>query len=326
MITELGINKDQLKILLESKFSIMVKNIIFKPEGEVSWSYIIECEDSKYFLKIHKKKDLNVARLQLLFDLHFKCNIGNIAYPVKTINGELEIEVNDYPAVLFNFIEGVTSRDQELSDSQLEDLGELIARIHQSKDIIGGFDTKETFTHPFRLKIEKIYSVLERFTDLNKVQEEAKQIYQQYKAIFLQELNVLDNLAEQLKQENLEFVNCHGEPSPNNIMISPNGTVYLIDWDEPIFAPKEKDLNFFNSRLEKIMQGYKKFSKDTQVNSDVMRYYTLWWNISEIEDWGTRIFFEEHPLNEYQYYLNHLKYFLDYSGLGKELLYVKVSE
>lgn len=318
MISEPNLNKEQLKNLLENKYALQIEDLIFEPKGEVSWSYIIQCKDGeKKFIKIHKRRDLNIQRLQLLFDLHTKCQIENIAYPLKTIEGDLEIEVDGYPAVLFNFINGKTSLEQELTNDQLMNLGELLARIHQSKVAVGSFDTKEKFTHSFKPGIQNIYDYLDKPQELNEPQKETVEIYRRFREIFLAELDSLEKLGVDFRNRDIEFVNCHGEPSPNNILITPKGQVYLIDWDEPIFAPKEKDLMFFDKRFQQFMKGYGKSSKDIALNKDVLKYYQLLWNVQEIEDWGTRVLFEEHLLNEYQYYLDQLKHFLDYSGLKK---------
>ncbi len=319
MINEPDIDKDNLKSLLEEKYGLKVSHLVFQPKGEVSWSYIVHCEDAtKYFFKIHKTQGLSLSRLELLYNLHSESGIQNISYPLKTKAGELEIKVNGSQSVLFNYIDGKTSGEQDLSQKDLENLGELLGKIHHSKESIGEFTIKEEFKSPFKEGINKIYENINTLEDLNEVQQETRNIYLDYKAIFLNELNELENTAKDLTSQDIEFVNCHGEPSPDNIMISESGKIYLIDWDAPIFAPKEKDLMFFTDRLEPVMSGYGTISKDIQLNQDALKYYRHLWNTQEIEDWGTRIFFEEHTLNEQQYHLNQLNDFLNYSGLSEK--------
>jgi spectinomycin phosphotransferase len=40
----------------------------------------------------------------------------------------------------------------------------------------------------------------------------------------------------------LEFVLCHADVHPGNLHLAPEGALYLVDWDNVIFAPKERDL------------------------------------------------------------------------------------
>ena len=38
------------------------------------------------------------------------------------------------------------------------------------------------------------------------------------------------------------FVLCHADVHPGNLLLPPDSSLYLVDWDNPIFAPKERDL------------------------------------------------------------------------------------
>ena len=58
-----------------------------------------------------------------------------------------------------------------------------------------------------------------------------------------------DELAEQLIQQGGETVLCHTDAHPGNYLIADSGELYLVDWDNPIFAPKERDLMFFGSGM-----------------------------------------------------------------------------
>ena len=42
---------------------------------------------------------------------------------------------------------------------------------------------------------------------------------------------------------------CHADIHGGNLMISPAGPIYLVDWDAPVFAPKERDLMFIGGGL-----------------------------------------------------------------------------
>ena len=51
-------------------------------------------------------------------------------------------------------------------------------------------------------------------------------------------------LALELQSKHLEFVLCHTDIHGGNILISDNNELYIVDWDDPILAPKERDLMF----------------------------------------------------------------------------------
>lgn len=51
-------------------------------------------------------------------------------------------------------------------------------------------------------------------------------------------------LAQSLRIQSPEFVLCHSDVHAANILIEAGGALYIVDWDDPVFAPKERDLMF----------------------------------------------------------------------------------
>ncbi len=318
MVTEPNIDKDRLRTLIEKEFGIRVLNLTFNPKGWASWSYIVDSSNAKYFFKIYKDTNFDPQVFEFTNRLSDKCEIKNISYPIKTKSGNICLILDGYKAVLFNYISGVTASKQKLNDDQLEQLGELLAKIHKSKDIIGPYPKREDFDNPFKEKIVNLLNQLDKVKPENEYQEEAKGMYLRYKDVFLNEIKSLDQLRSDLiKMPDIEFVNCHGEPSPNNIMIGEDGEIYLIDWDFPFYAPKEKDLIFFEGKYSQIFKEYGKISQDKIIHEKAESFYQHLWKAQEISDYGTELLLNDIAQKEYEANLNELKHFLDYSGLCK---------
>ena len=43
---------------------------------------------------------------------------------------------------------------------------------------------------------------------------------------------------------------CHSDIHAGNILIDANGALYIVDWDNPVLAPKERDLMFIGGGQE----------------------------------------------------------------------------
>ncbi|WP_028923731.1 phosphotransferase enzyme family protein [Pseudonocardia acaciae] len=89
-----------------------------------------------------------------------------------------------------------------------------------------------------------------------------------------------DALGERLSAGWAPGVVCHGDPHLGNLLLGPHGRVWLIDWDDAVLAPRERDLMFVfggvlyfalvgPEELGRFMDGY----GPVEVNPERMAYY-----------------------------------------------------
>jgi spectinomycin phosphotransferase len=57
-------------------------------------------------------------------------------------------------------------------------------------------------------------------------------------------LALADSLGRELRTRHTPGVLCHGDPHLGNVLIGPDERVWLIDWDDAVLAPRERDLMF----------------------------------------------------------------------------------
>ena len=125
--------------------------------------------------------------------------------------------------------------------------------------------------------------------------------YQKQLAIFWKENNeTIQTLIErteiigkQLQHTNLEFVLCHADIHTANILITQEQNMFIVDWDDTLLAPKERDLMFvlgeetIHTREEQMFfDGYGK----VKINQLALAYYRYEWCVQEIGDFGERVF------------------------------------
>ena len=88
-----------------------------------------------------------------------------------------------------------------------------------------------------------------------------------------------EQLGKQIQEQEPEFVLCHSDIHGGNVLIGGNDIIYMVNWDEPIMAPKERDLMFIGGGVANVWNkpheekffygGYGK----TEINMKILAYY-----------------------------------------------------
>ena len=88
-----------------------------------------------------------------------------------------------------------------------------------------------------------------------------------------------EELATKVQSQPLDLVLCHTDIHGGNILISDRDELYIVDWDNPILAPKERDLMFIGGGIDEIWKTereeavfYEGYGK-TEINLSVLAYY-----------------------------------------------------
>ncbi len=86
-------------------------------------------------------------------------------------------------------------------------------------------------------------------------------------------------LSQKLKDVPTKFVLCHSDIHGGNVLISGNNHIYIVDWDDPIMAPKERDLMFIGGGVANVWNKaheeeffYKGYGV-TEINAAMLSYY-----------------------------------------------------
>ncbi|MCW3820321.1 phosphotransferase [Micromonospora sp. DR5-3] len=77
-------------------------------------------------------------------------------------------------------------------------------------------------------------------------------------------LERIDGLGAELRARPAELVVCHGDPHLGNLLLGPDGQVWLVDWDDAVLAPRERDLMF-------VLGGGPAFAPEGRVDEAAFR-------------------------------------------------------
>src|SRR5437879_11083110 len=101
----------------------------------------------------------------------------------------MRIHIRGFQIALFDWISGRTAEEHKLADTQSERLGELLAKIHQTKTIIGDYSVRETFAIPLKNRFLAIFDSMS-----TKYRTRLKLFLGPHRQEFMRELQTLERL------------------------------------------------------------------------------------------------------------------------------------
>jgi len=116
-------------------------------------------------------------------------------------------------------------------------------------------------------------------------------------------IDFLKRLASQLKKRTLPFVVCHADLHPANVLRDNAGNVFIVDWDEVMMAPKERDFIFLNessfyglasNSISSFLKGY----GPTEIDWAILTYYKLERAIQDLIEYTEQVFFKNDSVGE----------------------------
>ena len=104
-------------------------------------------------------------------------------------------------------------------------------------------------------------------------------------------------LAREIRAAHLPFVLCHTDLHEGNLLICENGEIYIVDWDAPLLAPKERDLMYFGGIQgwygpDGLNDGdlfYRGYGHETLLVPEALSYYRYERIIEDIVDFFKQI-------------------------------------
>ena len=282
---------------LRASWDIDAIALEFLPIGNDAraWSFRVEAASGEYFLKL-RRGPVNRASLIVPRFLE-RCGIKSAVAPIREMSGRLHARMkgeSNYALMLYPFVAGKSDWNMSLTAAQWRDWGCLMRSIHNAAIPLELADEvpHEVFALKWLDKIERVEAVLTRGDHAGEAAAAVAQIWRDNAELVNQCRSRYLALGARLKDQSPEFVLCHADIHPANIIIDHTGAIHIVDWDEALLAPKERDLMFFiddgrsADALDAFLAGY----GDHAFDPLALAYYKYDWVIQELADYGERVF------------------------------------
>jgi spectinomycin phosphotransferase len=283
---------------LEEAYGLGGERVSFLPLGvDMDTAvYGVEVPGNKaYFLKLCKGAFDEIIVLLPQF-LHKQGNRAVIPL-LETRAGSLWAELGDYKMMVYPFISGKDGYAQELSDEQWVRFGAAVKNIHTAKLPPAQRLPQESFSPIFRETVKSFQVQAEKFTFTEPVAAKFAAFLKANQRLVSRIIKRAEALGFALHARPPEMVPCHADLHAGNLLLTEDEALYIVDWDNPVYAPKELDLMHIGgsalwqgARQESLFyQGY----GPAQVNQAALAYYRYERVIQDIAAFGEQILLTE---------------------------------
>lgn len=284
MLEKPDIPDDLIVSHLENEYDLQVAGMAFLPIGADSRTvvYCIAADDgTAYFLKLRK----NFNEVIVLVPLFLKeSGIREILVPYETKSGRYWADFDEYKLILYPFIEGNDGFEVELTDQQRQILGVALKQIHTAPvpPELKKMLRKETFSAEWREDMKSFLSQAQNKTYNDEIAAKLAEFIRSRQKEILRLLDRTEQLALQIQSQSLDLVLCHSDIHGGNILIRRDRqqpVLYIVDWDDPILAPKERDLMFIGGGIDEIWRSEREVAlfyegyDSENINLALLAYY-----------------------------------------------------
>lgn len=230
---------------LQTEFGLHAVALTFLPLGydvNAAVYRVIGRDRKPYFLKLRKGEfaEISVALPSCLIDQ----GIQAIIPPLHTRARRLWGSLGEYQMILYPFIEGENGYTVAMTSDQWIKFGAALQSVHSAQlpPELRRLVRAETYTPYWRQAVRRFQAQVETIKYDEPVAAELAAFMRARRGEISRVVERAEQLGRALWRRSPEPVLCHADIHPGNLLICPEGAVYIVDWDNPILARRERDL------------------------------------------------------------------------------------
>lgn len=232
-----------------------------------------------YFVKVRPGHCHDISTM--IVEMLQNAGIQEMIPIVKTIHGQAIQPIDDFVLTVFPFVKGQDGFKRELTDNQWYRLGKVMRQIHEMKmpSSIQAKIRKESYPSKWRKIVQSFNPLIESEPNGDTIALQMLKFMKEHKDIIDRLLSQAEELAQLVQNQSFQDVLCHADLHGGNILIDDDDRFYIVDWDDSILAPKERDLMFIGGGVGNIWNKphetdlfYKGYG-EVDVNITLLSYY-----------------------------------------------------
>ena len=271
-----SIPEERLRACLQDQYDLIPATLEFLPVGHdynAGVYRVVSKQGTPYLLKV-TSRPLYEPRCLVPRYLNDQ-GIASVVAPLPTTSGALWTMLSEWTVIAYPFIDGDTSWTG-MTNEQWKEAGTIFKQIHQIMlpPVAFEFLLKETFDPTEYARWVRTFETqhLHSRHDGSDSWRALRASWAAHQSTIHTTVTSLEKLAEVLKARPFPYVICHADLHPANLLRDRDGRVFVIDWDEVMLAPKERDFIFVRKpQAAAFWEGY----GQTEIDWVALTYY-LW--------------------------------------------------
>ncbi len=258
--------------------------------------YRITTTAADYFLKVKTGAIYPPAVIvpRSLYDR----GLRQIVTPLPARDGSLITTVEQFNLILYPYIEHHTASEIGLTDDQWREFGAIVRQIHDTPLPQTVTLDREAFapSADWRRIAHATHARIRHETYTDPEQIALAEAWRTHYDAITELLRRADAYGQHLRERDLPHVLCHADLHTGNLLIDAQGQLFVVDWDQPVVAPKERDLMFISggrvitavSQQQEVafFDGY----GQTDIDREALIYYRAAWVVQDIGGFAEQVF------------------------------------
>lgn len=287
------IPEEPLRACLRDQYDLLPITLEYLPLGldYNSWVYrVVSQQGTSYLLKARSGP---LYEPGCLVPSYLKDQgIASVVAPLRTKSNTLWTWVGAWTVIVYPFIEGDTSF-MGMTDEQWREVGTIFKRIHQVIVPAEGFESvrKETFDPAEYARWVRAFETQHTRSEGGSASQRAlRSSWVAHQSTIHTGIYYLEKLAVLLQGRSGPYVICHADLHPANLIRDHAGHVFVIDWNDVMLAPKERDFIFVRElQADAFWEGY----GQREIDWIALTYY-LWERVvQDVIECAKDVFFND---------------------------------
>ncbi len=300
MLEPPAVSDEAILASVRASYGITVAGLTFLPIGDDSatWVYRLDAANGgSYFLKL-RKGAANEPSFVVPRHLHDQ-GVTHVMAALPTSTGALWVGVEEFALALYPFIDGATGTDAGMTEHHWVTYGATLRQIHEAElpPQVARHMRRESFTPDWGGVVQRLDAHIAAHTFTNPPERELAAFWRDRRAEIRTLVDRAGTLGNSLRASSPPLVLCHGDIHTWNLLIDTTDRLWIVDWDETVLAPRERDLMFVVGGIGPglvwpheeawFFAGY----GATTVDPLALAYYRYAWALGDIGSYGERVCF-----------------------------------